>query len=336
MRVFNVATLVIIFLVIPISGCTHILATKFVKAPNHSKSAEEIGEISEVALKKLGVDQRFRIEVGPPSASLSVWIIEPKTEPATFEIYTKQGWQVCSKFIPDDVSKRTTDTVKGTILLLHGIYDNKSMWVYMVWGHILSAGGYRTVLIDMRGHGESTGNWITYGVVESHDISQVIDFLEEKGMVSGQIGIFGGSYGAAVAIQTAAVDKRIRAVVALEPYCSIEEASYTFVRQYLDGWSWLISEKTVRKAIKQGGNLADFDISQTPLKAIAQTNAPILLIHGEADKHVPSWHSKQLYARAKGYCELLLIDNETHLTLGREFVLLRDDILQWFDDRLEP
>ena len=34
------------------------------------------------------------------------------------------------------------------------------------------------MLVDLRGHGGSSGRWLTYGVVESRDLSQLIDQLE--------------------------------------------------------------------------------------------------------------------------------------------------------------
>ena len=51
--------------------------------------------------------------------------------------------------------------------------------------------GYRAVLVDLRGHGRSTGKYLTYGVQEAQDISQVIDALEQQQLIAGEIGVLG-------------------------------------------------------------------------------------------------------------------------------------------------
>ena len=106
--------------------------------------------------------------------------------------------------------------LKGTILFLHGLALQKETCGF--WAYQIAAAGYRAVLVDLRGHGQSTGDWLTYGVVESRDIVRVIDRLDEKGLLAGKVGLFGESYGAAVALQTAARDDRVRAVVALAAF----------------------------------------------------------------------------------------------------------------------
>jgi pimeloyl-ACP methyl ester carboxylesterase len=41
----------------------------------------------------------------------------------------------------------------------------------------LAEAGYRAVLVDLRGHGRSTGKYTTFGVQAAKDLSQVIDAL---------------------------------------------------------------------------------------------------------------------------------------------------------------
>ncbi|HEY2748062.1 MAG TPA: alpha/beta hydrolase, partial [Polyangia bacterium] len=81
--------------------------------------------------------ERF-VDVGPPAATLAVDIVEPKRPP------------------------------RATIFVLHGIRDSKEGLRH--WGEHLSEAGYRAILVDSRGHGHSTGDWLTYGVQESRDL----------------------------------------------------------------------------------------------------------------------------------------------------------------------
>ena len=79
------------------------------------------------------VPGELRIDVGPPAASLAVALIEPHL------------------------------SVRGTVFVLHGIRDSKES--VRAWGERLASAGYRAVLVDLRGHGRSSGTFLSYGVV---------------------------------------------------------------------------------------------------------------------------------------------------------------------------
>jgi pimeloyl-ACP methyl ester carboxylesterase len=62
----------------------------------------------------------------------------------------------------------------STIILLHGYGENK--YTMVPWAFALGKAGYRTVLVDFRGHGASTGQYTTYGILETRDIEQLLHF----------------------------------------------------------------------------------------------------------------------------------------------------------------
>jgi len=69
---------------------------------------------------------------------------------------------------------------------------------------------YRAVVPDLRGHGRSSGDFLTYGALDAHDLSQLANALDEKGLLSGKLGVVGTSYGAATAIEFAGVESARR------------------------------------------------------------------------------------------------------------------------------
>ena len=81
----------------------------------------------------------------------------------------------------------------------------------------LARDGYRVVLVDLRGCGRSSGEWISWGGIEIHDMSQLLDELHRRGLADDRVGVVGFSYGGSLGIQLAAVDRRVKAVVALRP-----------------------------------------------------------------------------------------------------------------------
>jgi pimeloyl-ACP methyl ester carboxylesterase len=241
----------------------------------------------------------LQTEVGPPDATLVSWVIEPR-----------QGLS------------------KGSVVLLHGVRMDKQSLVPVALA--LSDAGYRALLVDLRGHGESSGRYLTYGTVEARDISQLLDAL---GPSPGCAGVYGFSYGAAVAIELAARDPRFVTVVAVAPFSSLREVVTDYERKYLPAPLKLIPDAWFQGALDAGGKLADFDPDRAaPVRAVDQSAASILLIHGTADTQVPPRHSEMLAKAADGRAELLQIRGATHDDMPVDATgEVRRASVAWFD-----
>src|SRR6476660_4404973 len=190
----------------------------------------------------------------------------PTCEDATFrcEGVELKGWR-CRGAIPR----------RATLVYLHGVADNRSSSI----GFIDRFGkrGFDVVAYDSRAHGESAGDFCTYGYFEKRDLHRVID-----GIRGGAIVLVGTSLGAAVALQEAAGDSRVTAVVAAETFSDIrtvaaERAPFFFSSGIID--------RAFRMAEQQG----HFDINAvSPVSAAAQIRIPVLLLHGANDTDTPA------------------------------------------------
>jgi pimeloyl-ACP methyl ester carboxylesterase len=234
----------------------------------------------------LGADQQFWVKVGPPEAELSVSILEPPGLPQP----------------------------RGTILVLHGVLA-RSVTMLPV-ASALARSGYRAVLVDLRGCGRSTGQFMTYGVQESKDLSQVIDELGRKNLLAGRLGVYGISYGATTSIHLAGGDPRVEAVVAVEPFSNARDEIPHFGRVMVPGIGLMISDDTYQQSLNEAGQLAQFDPDAADAeKAIQRTTAPVLIIHGTNDWVVPHWHGERLHAAAPDHSELVSIPCLGHVAL---------------------
>lgn len=230
-----------------------------------------------------------RVAVGPPPATLSVTVLEPRLPP------------------------------RATILVLHGIRDQKDFLRHV--GLQLSEAGYRAVLVDSRGHGRSTGTYLTWGIQEARDLSQLVDAL---GYGDSPLGVFGESYGAAVAILWSASDARVRAAVALAPFSSLRELVPDWWRLNLPLVGRWLPRWILNRSIDEGAHLAGFDPdAASPLQAAARSHAPILIMHGRDDVTVAFRESESIAARAPDRVTLLPLDGQDHDHLA-------------FDPRLMP
>jgi uncharacterized protein len=97
----------------------------------------------------------------------------------------------------------------NAIILLHGITDNREG--VAGYGHLLLEHGYAVLLPDARRHGESGGELATYGVKESDDIHRWVSWIYAHDPPQCVYG-FGESYGAALVLQSLAVESRFCAV----------------------------------------------------------------------------------------------------------------------------
>ncbi len=293
-----------------LNGCTGWLARSIVWGPNTDKKVDPSLDPTPEALAQIGVTKQLRVDVGPPPASLSLWVVDP----------------------PAQASAPVTNP-RGTVLILHGINDHKDTMLGV--GKQLAARGYRSVLIDLRAHGRSSGQWLSFGAVESKDLSQVVDAIQAQGLLAGEVGVFGPSFGGGIAIQFAGRDSRVKAAVSVCGFTSMRDVTPRVVRLYAP-WpaKWLLLDSTIQRAVTEAGRVGNFDPDEaSALRAIQCTKAQVLLIHGKNDVKIPPSHSQRLHAAAPDHSRLVLLEGEDHdsvLAGDAGGVVLRE-AGEWFD-----
>jgi pimeloyl-ACP methyl ester carboxylesterase len=111
------------------------------------------------------------------------------------------------------------------VLMFHGVGDNRLGVLEHV--RILLMAGYGVVMMDARAHGTSEGPMATYGWMERHDTRAIVDALEDAEHPR-HLFALGESMGGGIALQSAAIDSRIEAVVAEAAFANLREASYDY------------------------------------------------------------------------------------------------------------
>jgi alpha-beta hydrolase superfamily lysophospholipase len=153
----------------------------------------------------------------------------------------------------------------------------------------LAKRGFDAVLLDPRGHGESTGQYMTYGAKEKHDLKAVADHLFARGY-AGPVYLFGVTHGGSIALQYAAIDPRVQGVVAMAPWATMELAA----RRKLG--LRLIDEEEFRAILDRAEELGEFDRADASAVSAAQhIDVPVLLIHGVLDLSVPLSDSQAIF-----------------------------------------
>jgi pimeloyl-ACP methyl ester carboxylesterase len=197
------------------------------------------------------------------------------------------------------------------LVYLHGSADNRQSGVGLA--RRFGPRGYDVLTYDGRAHGESSGAACTYGVLEKRDLMRALDAVGAHEAV-----LFGSSLGAAVALEAAPLDPRVRGVIAQSSFSTLRRVVHDRAR-----WLRLVMrpggvDAAIAIAEQQGGFLAD---EASPLAAAPHIQVPVLLIHGTADRETSADHSREIDRALPGPHRLLLVPGAGHNdVLGREEV----------------
>jgi alpha-beta hydrolase superfamily lysophospholipase len=215
------------------------------------------------------------------------------------------------------------------VLLFHGVADNRVGVIGQ--SEFLLRAGYSVIMMDARAHGASEGPIATYGWLERNDTRAIVHALLSSlrspclsiqwhgpggPSCPGPKHIFalGESMGAGIALQSAAADPRIEAVVAESSFANLREASYDYagLRKYpwlgktlLSPFTWTL--------LYRGEKLSGLPVAEvSPVKAVASRAFPVLLICDEKDVALPCRHSEMIYDAARGPKQLWKVPGAFH------------------------
>jgi alpha-beta hydrolase superfamily lysophospholipase len=181
---------------------------------------------------------------------------------------------------------KTTTHELGTIILLHGIRGYKEHFTTLAAK--LNDKGYNTLALDLRAHGESDGEYCTYGYYEKYDVQKALDYLLTKG-VDSNIGVWGQSLGGAIALQTLAIDPRLK--------FGIIESTFSEFTTIVDDYSERMFGFSIpfvnQYALYRASEIAHFKPEEvSPQNSAKNIQQPVLVAHGTADIHIQFAYGK--------------------------------------------
>ena len=211
------------------------------------------------------------------------------------------------------VTYAKTDTVKGTIILLHGIRAYKEH--FKTLSHQLAERGFNAVALDLRAHGQSKGKHCTFGVKEKKDISELITYLIQQENLKDPIGVWGQSLGGAVGLQSMGYDKRIKFGIIESTFSDFR----TITRDYFQYHTGLKIDWLTDYLVYRSGKIADFNPDEArPEDFCRLIEQPTLLVHGNKDRRIDIQYGKENFNALKSKeKEFLEVDNATHLSVWK-------------------
>jgi alpha-beta hydrolase superfamily lysophospholipase len=193
----------------------------------------------------------------------------------------------------------------GAIALMHGVRSTRVGLLGRA--RFLSAAGYAVLLFDFQAHGESTGQRITFGDLESKDAQAAVYLL--RGALPGEkIGVIGLSMGGAAAVlATPHLEVEAMTLAMVSP--TINQAIANRRALQLGGWAGALTPLlTWQFKPRLGIGAAEL----RPIDRIGEIAAPKLFIAGAEDQHTTLAESQQFFHAASAPKELWVVPGAVH------------------------
>jgi hypothetical protein len=251
---------------------------------------------------------------------------------------------------------------RPAFLVLHGFGSNKEAGTTRTVSRIFTSLGYVALRFDMRGCGESEGERGRVICLEQvDDTKSAVDFLTDRPEIDPKrIGVFGHSFGAAVAVYAAGTDKRIAACISSGGW---GHGAKKFRKQHESPEAWqrftaMMEEGRRAKARGESmmvprfdivpirpelrGNLAAGSILEFPFEVVESMYAftandvvgniaprPLLLIHPANDTVTPTEQSIDLFRHAGQPSDLHLFADVDHFIFGDDNPMVHTVMRDW-------
>jgi pimeloyl-ACP methyl ester carboxylesterase len=327
MRVaFFVRLMTATLLLCGLGGCASYIGNRIIAAPNQSQGSALFGQQAEQFwidhVERHYFSQRIELASPHDGSRLVSFRLPAGGYPHRYELEHRSASSFKLEFAIEWPGGPQL-SARGTLLFIHGWQGDYRQHFFHALA--LAGDGWDSVLTNLRGHGYSDGDNISFGVHESLELQALIDHLVELPDFTPPLVLFGTSMGAAVALLAAADHDAVSGVIAVAPYGE-------FMAVFPDGLQHMaprgtrlfLSPSRVEKALVHAQQRSQASLLEAaPLARAGDVSVPVLLIHGAADRFVPAEQSRQL-AGSLPDSELVLLDDLKHISL----ILDRDAVLK--------
>lgn len=206
-----------------------------------------------------------------------------------------------------------------SVLLLHG--NNGSRRNSLSRAELFASQGYAVLMISLRAHGDSTGNYHDIGFGARQDVLAAVEFLEVR-RPGRSVVIVGNSMGAAAAVFAASVlGHRVHGYILESPYQDLKTAVWNRTEVNLPP----VLSHVAYAGLRVVGPLFISHLDEiSPLKAVAgiPNDVPVLILAGNADRLARPKEARALYHEVATHGRLVLLPGAGHGDLFRSASVL--------------
>ena len=219
----------------------------------------------------------FWLAIRPPRLSTPLRPADFRLAVEELSIPTADGLRLSAWLVPRAGA--------STIVLLHGYPADKADMLPIA---AMLARRFTVLLLDLRYFGRSEGRATTLGLRERDDLRGTLDVLAALGFK--RFGVFGFSLGGAIAMTTAAEDRRIRAIAVYAPFSDLRVLGHE-----LYAWLGPLKFPLVTLMRRWSRVFLGGDVTvPSPLYVAPRLAIPVYLIASRADEQIFFRHAERL------------------------------------------
>lgn len=201
---------------------------------------------------------------------------------------------------------------KHTAFIIHGYTCNAYRFLHIAYMFYHSL-GYNVFLPDLHAHGRSGGNDIQMGWKDADDVMSwlpVADKIFGQG-TDAEIVVHGTSMGGATAMNVSGIENFpfVKCYIEDSGYSSVWDELQYQLKEYFGLPSFpLMYTTSTLCGIKYGWRFGD----ASSVDRVHKCHKPMLFIHSDSDKFVPTWMVYQLYASKPAPKMLWIVHKSEH------------------------
>jgi uncharacterized protein len=216
------------------------------------------------------------------------WWREYDKSHSPFQAITRDGVELRGVYLHANASAGRPRTL---LIYCHGFLSGKNYAAVKHWVELL-ADELDIITFDFRGHGES-GGATTLGDREGLDLAAIVRYARQFSY--DRLVVMGSSMGGAVVIRYAAETAEVDGVITMGAFAHERFSVYA-----MSGMGLLqlpFSKQVLRRAYATRVEKTRFSFA--PRDYVGRISPrPLLLLHGEFDRLVPTSHARELYNQA--------------------------------------
>lgn len=224
--------------------------------------------------------------------------------PDFHKIFLKSDEKICAVWVPRGGSNKVVIIVPG--LRSHKLDEKIKLLQVIIFLHSL---GFSVLSIDLRAHGESSGDRVFGGFEEKNDVLVAIEFVVNK-IENPQIILWGFSMGGAanvLAYKETPYKNFIVALILDSTYSNLERILSLYIKENLN-----LLLKIFKPIYEIYVRLHGFKIVRLA-DVIKEIDRPILILHERFDELVPIDEANEIYRNCKK--GKIFVFNTGHLPL---------------------